>query len=431
MVKSPDELLRDELVCFHTKMKLKESTLGIGVTINRLPRTGEIRMVTPTLDLLSMRAFIKQKVRHSLSNEKFTHWLPLFFGEKDEFEEKRKIYDPETKKWDQKAVKINLHDRFMKLLLKSMCFISTGSTRKQFKPQMIMEMMPKLIITHVADLIQEVRHVSILAIRRLMNFIRLFRLLIEKYPEISEEIDRKIESFIKEPEKRHKDHTGSLGDLLSYVSISQKYKIDDIMPLYLEEQMDRQAFWILKEIPELDHTDEKNKDKDIVVEEARLEVCFKTSINGFHITLFFFYLNKMIIEAADNGKKNMSKFCSKLDSNFGCIDAKSENLFQKKCFAIQDVKTFNKYYPQLGIPIPNDEALNARLKTAIENSRKKGYHGNDDNMNKLPTLEEQSKAFLVEKVDPFEFYSEEKKEWLPAESNKWELAVMEKFTWIK
>jgi hypothetical protein len=332
MIKSPDELLRDELICFHTKMKLKESTLGIGVTINRLPRTGEIRMVTPTLDLISMRAFIKQKVRHSLSNEKFTHWLPLFFGEKDEFEEKRKVYDAKEKKWEQKPVTINLHDRFMKLLLKSMCFIYTGSTRKQFKPQMIMEMMPKLIITHVADLIQEVRHVSILAIRRLINFIRLFHLLIDKYPEIGEEIDRKIEQFIKEPEKRHKDHTSSLGDLLSFVSISQKYTIQDIMPLYLEEQMDRQAFWILKEIPELDHTDEKYKDKDVVVEEARTEICFKTGMSGFHITLFFFYLNKMIIEASDNGKKNMGKFCTKLDSNFGCIDAKSENMFQKKCF---------------------------------------------------------------------------------------------------
>jgi hypothetical protein len=52
-------------------------------------------------------------------------------------------------------------------------------------------------------------------------------------------------------------------------------------------------------------------------------------------------------------------------------------------------------------------------------------------MNKLPLIDEQAKAFLVEKVDPFEFYLEEKKEWLPAESNKWELAVMEKFTWIK
>lgn len=215
----------------------------------------------------------------------------------------------------------------MKLLLKSMCFISTGSTRKQFKPQMIMEMLPKLIITHVADLIQEVRHVSILAIRRLMNFIRLFRLLIEKYPEVQEEIDRKIEQFIKEPEKRHKDHMGSLGDLLSYVSVSQKYSISDIMPFYLEEQMDRQAFWILKEIPELDHTDEKYKDKDVVVEEARTEICFKTGMSGFHITLFFFHLNKMIIEAAENGKKNMPKFCQRLDSHFGCLDAKTENLF--------------------------------------------------------------------------------------------------------
>jgi hypothetical protein len=85
----------------------------------------------------------------------------------------------------------------------------------------------------------------------------------------------------------------------------------------------------------------------------------------------------------------------------------------------------------LGVPIPNDEALHARLKTAIENSRKKGYHGNDDNVNKLPTIEEQAKNFLDDKVNPFEFYEEEKKEWLPAESKKWELAVLEKFTWIK
>ena len=49
---------------------------------------------------------------------------------------------------------------------------------------MILEIIPKLIVTHVVDLIQEFRHVSILAIRRLMNFIRLFRLLIDLYPEV-------------------------------------------------------------------------------------------------------------------------------------------------------------------------------------------------------------------------------------------------------
>lgn len=61
--------------------------------------------------------------------------------------------------------------------------------------------------------------------------------------------------------------------------------------------MDRQVFWILKEIPELDHTNPKYKGKDIVVEDTRLEVCFKTSIAGFHITLFFYFLNKLITEA--------------------------------------------------------------------------------------------------------------------------------------
>jgi hypothetical protein len=64
--------------------------------------------------------------------------------------------------------------------------------------------------------------------------------------------------------------------------------------------MDRQAFWILREIPELDHEDPKNKDKEVIMEEARSEVCFKTGLAGFHITLFFYHLNKMVLEK--NGK---------------------------------------------------------------------------------------------------------------------------------
>jgi hypothetical protein len=63
-----------------------------------------------------------------------------------------------------------------------------------------------------------------------------------------------IKTFIESPEKRHKDHTPSLGDLLVYVLLSDKYKIADILQLYTEEQLDRQVFWILLKIPELDHT---------------------------------------------------------------------------------------------------------------------------------------------------------------------------------
>ena len=40
----------------------------------------------PTLDLLSLRAFTKQKVRRSIDGERFTHWLPLYFGESQPFD---------------------------------------------------------------------------------------------------------------------------------------------------------------------------------------------------------------------------------------------------------------------------------------------------------------------------------------------------------
>jgi hypothetical protein len=53
------DLLRGEFLCFHSRTRLAEASLGIGVSIARLPRTGEIRSVNPTLDLLCLRAFTK------------------------------------------------------------------------------------------------------------------------------------------------------------------------------------------------------------------------------------------------------------------------------------------------------------------------------------------------------------------------------------
>jgi len=33
-----------------------------------------------------MRAFTKLRIRNALHGEKFTHWLPLYFGENEEFQ---------------------------------------------------------------------------------------------------------------------------------------------------------------------------------------------------------------------------------------------------------------------------------------------------------------------------------------------------------
>jgi hypothetical protein len=40
----------------------------------------------------------------------------------------------------------------------------------------------------------------------------------------------------------------------------------------------------------------------------------------------------------------------------------------------------------LGVSMPDKYALRERLKQAIENSRKKGYHGHGGGMNEIPKI---------------------------------------------
>lgn len=206
------------------------------------------------------------------------------------------------------------------LLTKSICFITKKDTRKDLTPEMIIEVMPKLIITHLVDMVDEKKHISIQAIRRLLNYIRLFKLLIELSPEVEKTIDERLKTFHEQPDKRVKDHCSSLGDILAFLTVTQNYKMSQLLDAYLGEQLDRQAFWILLQIPELDHTDEKFKGKEVVLEEARNEVCFKTGLTGFHMTMIFHTLCETLDKNFNN--KNL---CEILDNNWGCLPLEIEN----------------------------------------------------------------------------------------------------------
>lgn len=324
LLEEPLNLLEKEFVCYHTKTPLAEASLGIGVSLSRLPRTGEIRNVNPTLDLLALKAFTKHKVRTSIANERFTHWLPLYFGEKKPYEVKKQVYDPETQKYKTEVRTIDPYERFVHLLKHAICYMTKGSTRKDFQPSMVLEIMPKLIITHMVDIVNESKHCSIIAIRRLINFYRIFTMLIEMCPSVRDQINQQLELFITEPAKRVKDFTPSLGDLLSFIVVSDKYKMADLLNAYLEEQLDRQAFWIIRQIPELDHTDEKNQGKEIIMEENRSEVCFKTGLSGFHMTMVFYELTKLFESRYD---KKLVQFDEDVDKNFGCLPMDIENAF--------------------------------------------------------------------------------------------------------
>lgn len=56
---------------------------------------------------------------------------------------------------------IDTRERIVHLLKNSLSFITKKDTRKDFTPEMVIEVMPKLIITHLVDMVDEKKHISI------------------------------------------------------------------------------------------------------------------------------------------------------------------------------------------------------------------------------------------------------------------------------
>lgn len=201
----------------------------------------------------------------------------------------------------------------------------------------------------------------------------------------------------------------------------------DLLNPYLEEQLDRQAFWIIRQIPELDHTDEANKGKEIIMEENRSEVCFKTGLTGFHMTMAFCELTKLF-ESRYN--KKLNNFDQDVDKNFGCLPMDIENAFQEKLKAIRKVDNFKKYYNGIGIDCPDNEALTLRLRQAITNSKDKRYHGSSEHMNVLPTMAEQANEMLMKEPNAFATYDETTKQFKDSADPFWRKSCHERFPWI-
>ena len=118
---------------------------------------------------------------------------------------------------------------------KSFAFLSSGNANKGFTHENVYDFMPRLIMTHMLEIMKENTHTSIVAIRRLFNFIRVFIYLGTLEPKIYDTINGELENFINNPEKRHKDHTPHLGNLLVFSILSNKYSFNDLKAAYLEE----------------------------------------------------------------------------------------------------------------------------------------------------------------------------------------------------
>jgi len=392
--KTEKELIYDELICFHTKLTFAETHLGLGLLISKLPRTGGIRSAEPTLDLISLKAFIKERVKTSLDNSKFSHWMPLFLGEKKE----AVIY----------------------LARKSLSMICKNSTRK-FDPSFILEVFPKMMVTLTVNMMQQKEHTSLKALRAFYSFYRLFVLLLDEHPELYEQIEDSLGKFKSDAKYKSKEFTPNLGDMLSKLAVSRKYKWSDIIGSYLEEQMDRQVFWMIKDIPELE-----NMTNDTEFDDDRVNASFKSTLVGYHLTLFYSVFIGKVINREGRTREQLLK---STDDMYGRLNQGEEESIQKDCNNIRKVGDYYAYFKMLGVPFPSKKELFEAIKKSIRNSSLKGYHGPEDGLHALPEKNIMIEDYKKTIPDSLESLMVEGK--LPdAVDNKWKEAVINRFPWV-
>jgi len=393
IVESETELFRKELVCYHTKMTHEENPLGIGLEVSRIARTGLIKNASPRLDYISLKAFIKEGIRESSNNERFAYWLPLFFGDQIE--------------------------RTLHLGKKSISMICTAHT-KRFKENMILDLFPKILVTLGVEIMNEKRHASIRIFRLLFHVHYLYLTFLEEYPHLKEEITKSIKEFIAHEEKRHKEVIPSLGAYFSHFLINWN-DIDGSLDAILEEQLDRQVLWLLKQVPELED------DSHGFLDDKRTMICFKSQQSSYQLLLFWVMLSKFFSSTFKSHKELLEYY----KRNLGRLSNQKENEIQKKVFEILKVGSYDEMFQYLNKGKITEDELNKRLKQAVKNSKRRKYHGTDDELLALPPKDEQLHTVHDKLPKLLDFIDADKKALKPTTEEQWQKACLTRWPWVK
>jgi hypothetical protein len=178
------------MICYHSKTPHSVNPLGVGMRVSKVPRTGLIKEAELFPYYINAKSFIKDFVRWSPSNEKYTHWLPLYFGEGDK------------------------EERFIKFAESALSMIITGNA-KSFRPEFVLEVYPKIIVTLVYRIMDMKTHPSLNIIRFLTLIHSNFLFMFGKYPALHKIVEDSIKQFITDGSSRTKAKTTNLGAFLS------------------------------------------------------------------------------------------------------------------------------------------------------------------------------------------------------------------------
>ncbi|AYV82335.1 MAG: ubiquitin-conjugating enzyme [Homavirus sp.] len=234
-----------------------------------------------------------------------------------------------------------------------------GTKANEFKPYMVLRVLPSLMNKMVVALMDNLLHESENAIFAYCHYLRLFMRFVQEYPEIAEMIDEDIANFISHNKYRNKKYVPDIGEFLVWIALSKKYSYYDenVQRFVIEEYLARQVFFYNR-VDKLIHKEPSAT--------KRLAKTFELTKVSNQLLVFNLMVSKhLIFEGVEQ----------KLDNNFGLPPDKIVSEFQKLIKQIKSICNYAEFMKAISYSnvIVSPAKMLSLLDHAIQVSKHQGY----------------------------------------------------------
>jgi hypothetical protein len=335
----------DRLICFHTKAELgaldtlrkRPEVFGIPLSFTVNPRTSEVDYIYSSLDTLSFSAYTDCRVRRTVWNEAFTHFLPLYLTP------------------DHYAAAAPI----LRNTIRDLCASSPAwsHTRGKFVPEMALEVLPKLLCTMTVLLVD----MGVAASDAFLDgFVQIYRLLLaiaREHPQLRTQVTRRVRAFVRSERARSKQCEPNLGVLVPLLALCTGLRWCDLAWPLLEEMQDRAVLWTCRDHPELARPRECSQEDLLNHSWSSRKVSNRLLMFSLG---FLTRLSKVSVDELDAYRGQPSPWLRA-----------SMRAHIKRTLAVD---CWPAFFSMINVPLPTKAYMQSWLTRSVANSVRKGYH---------------------------------------------------------
>lgn len=335
-----------DLLCWRTKRSHKEDVLGILLKFTMNPVTGKTDYIYSDMELISRTAYMTGKST-SVWGEQFQRWLPLYI-DADHF------------------------NRALVSITTTITSLCPGAAI--FRPQLVLEVLPKLMNTIVVLLADEAttEAQTTQALKGYFMIHRLFIALVQKYPALRNSIYKTLHDFVSNERNRVKSACPALGELIPLVCVSQSVGWKDVGPVLIQESFDRSILWTCRDVPKLARHRQRSDTADMQF----LSEVFAAKRVGLRLHAFHVCFLRILGTPAG---MNIDRVANMYDSLLGVPSAHLVSRLRRELARVTNMTQYNEFFQAVCLPTPTPVQLTNMLADSVNASLRKNYHNLNTN----------------------------------------------------